>query len=110
MSIWIPATISGASQDLWWPGQQEKSQSLSGRCRRQSWGQASFPWHSTPSWQLGAGPLAWGLEGSGVAARPLCSEARGLAVEKTLGFVFGLRAEELQNAAFWGLSRGGGLA
>lgn len=58
MSIWIPATISGASQDLWWPGQQEKSQSLLGRCRRQSWGQASFSWHSTPSWQVGAGPLA----------------------------------------------------
>lgn len=38
MSIWIPATISGASQDLWWSGQQEKSQGLSGRCRRQSWG------------------------------------------------------------------------
>lgn len=31
-------------------------------------------------------------------------------MEVTLGFVFGLRAEELQNAAFWGLSRGEGLA
>lgn len=39
ISIWIPATISVASQGLRWPGQQEKlSQHPSGRCRRQSWG------------------------------------------------------------------------
>lgn len=38
-SIWIPATILVASQDLWWPGQQEKlSQGRLWRCRRQSWG------------------------------------------------------------------------
>lgn len=67
---------------------------------------AQHPHH--PSWVQG--PPARGLEGVGWLPDPLCSEARGLAVEKTPGFVFGLRAEELQNAAFWGLSRAGGLA
>lgn len=69
-SIWIPATILVASQDLWWPGQQEKlSQGLLWRCRRQSWGQASFLWHST----LIAPVSSWVQDpwrGSGVAARP----------------------------------------
>lgn len=60
-----------------------------------------------PSWQLGAGPLAWEWGG---CQTPCAVRPGGLVVEKTPRFVFGLRAEELQNAAFWGLSRGGGLA
>lgn len=114
MSIWIPATISVASQDLRWPGQQEKlSQGPWGRCRRQSWGRASFPWHSIPIAPVGSGvqdPRCGGWRGVGWLLAPLCSEARSTGSGGDPGFVFGLRAEELQNAAFWGLSRGGGLA
>lgn len=105
MSIWIPATISVASQDFQWLGQQEKlSQSLLGRCRRQSWGQASFPWHSTPIGPTGRGA---GREWGGCKTPVQRGQESGSGGNPR---VFGLRAEELQNAAFWGLSRGGGLA
>lgn len=99
MSIWIPATISVASQDLRWPEQQEKSlQSLSGEMQEAELGTSFLPTARHPphpSWQLGAGPLVGGWQGVGWLPDP-CAMRPGVwewRQPRVFVFFFGLRAD-----------------